>query len=400
MKRILQITTYDIEVPDHGGKLRSHHIRKALRAEYDVQTLSIEWGDNECLLGLAVTLDNARLTEFKLNGWLVDLGLLTYLDATPILFAQICDAVHKFNPDIILVEQPYPWPLVEKLLANGTLRAGTRTIYSSHNVEIDMKRKSYADLFTPEEAEIHSDTVMQIEQNAILECAAMLCTTELDYAFAGKLRAEVPRQVFCNGHSHATHNFEALAKWQDNFTSAALNFAFVGSAHPPNINGIWDLLQALPKSFLAKNTNIWILGGVGPALIDMKAFDPNEYPFVQITGRVDAEDIDAALALSDGVLLPIWEGSGSNLKTAQALLTDRPVIASKFSFRGFENYLSTPGVLISESTSGLANLLANATPASPIERSDCVESLTWEKTLEDLAQFVRSHFDMVQEKPS
>lgn len=388
MQRILQITTYDVEVPDHGGKLRSHHIRESLRSAYDVQTLSIEWGDEERTDGLSVVLAQAKMAELKLNGWLIDLGILSYLEAFPTIYSAICEAVRSYAPDIVLVEQPYPWPIVERMIEDGTLNAGTRKIYSSHNVEIDMKRKFYADLFTPEEAQEHGNRIERIEQTAICDCDVMLCTTQLDYDFSQAFNTQAPARIFKNGHRLAPAPQAALDDWQARFASASKNVMFVGSMHPPNINGLRDLLAALPSDFAQTDTKIWVLGGVGPALAGMSNFDPAAQPYVKLVGFVDATDIDAALELSDAILLPIWEGSGSNLKTAQALLTDKTVIASTFSFRGFEEFTQVPGALVVKEPKDLARALSALTPGARFDRAAEVQGLTWEVTLADLNAFV------------
>lgn len=389
MKRILQVTTYDVEVPDHGGKLRAHNIRKALRTDYDVQTLAIEWGETDRIEGLSVMLDQAKMAELKLNGWLIDLGILTYLDAYTEIYAAICAAVRSYNPDIVLLEQPYPWPMVERMLEDGTLGPGTLKIYSSHNVETHMKRKFYADLLTAEEAQQYGDRVEHIEQSAILNCDVMICTTQLDYDFSQELKIRAPARIFKNGHSLSLAPQTVRDNWQARFASASKNVMFVGSMHPPNINGLRDLLAALPADFAETDTKIWVLGGVGLALTEMTDFNPKEHPYVELVGFVDASDIDAVLEMIDAILLPIWEGSGSNLKTAQALLTDKAVIASTFSFRGFEDLMQVDGVLMHEAPEGMARALTTLTPGKRFDRAVDVQGLEWEVILADLSAFIR-----------
>lgn len=391
MQRILQITTYDIEVPDHGGKLRSHHIRKALRTAYDVHTLSIEWGEAESIDELRVKLDQNRMADMKLNGWLADLGLMDYFDSYRGLYEKMSGAVARFAPDILLIEQPYPLPVVERLIETGAVRRDVKIIYSSHNVEVNLKRKIYADLFEEDKAAVLVTEVEALERGAIGSADVMLCTTQIDDAFAAVLAPDTPRRVFPNGHTRANAPAAAIAKWRALYAGSGRNFAFVGSAHMPNLNGFETLLNAMPESAAEGDLAIWALGTVGPAMQDMKSQLLVRHPYLNITGLMSDEDIDAALQLADAILLPIWEGSGSNLKTAQALLTDRTVIASNFALRGFEPFMDVPGLIIAEGGEDMAAQLMSCPVGQSFARSEAVAQLGWEHILTDLAYFINSH---------
>jgi hypothetical protein len=114
-----------------------------------------------------------------------------------------------------------------------------------------------------------------------------------------------------------------------------------------------------------------------------------------ITGMVSSEDIDAALSLSDAIVLPIWEGSGSNLKTAQALLTDRTVVAADFAFRGFEQFKGVRGVQIGQTPAEVAQHIMSCPTAGTHDRRTDVAALIWDSILADLPQFVE---DALQDK--
>jgi hypothetical protein len=395
MKRILQITTYDVEIPDHGGKLRSHHIRKALRRLGDVQTLSIEWGPKEQVDGLRVSLATSRMVDLELNGWLADLGIVQYFDAYPAAYDAMKNNVAAYDPDVLLIEQPYPMPVAERLIADGAIRSSAQIIYSSHNVEVDMKRKIYADLFEPAQAEALVRDVQALERGAMLGCDVLLCTTQIDADFARNVGVTVPSKVYLNGHTPPGEDASARALWSERFAAAARNFVFVGSAHMPNINGVKALLEAMPAAAAAQDLHIWALGNVGCALEDMIPELLARHPYMTITGMVSSEDIDAALSLSDAIVLPIWEGSGSNLKTAQALLTDRTVVAADFAFRGFEQFKGVRGVQIGQTPAEVAQHIMSCPTAGTHDRRTDVAALIWDSILADLPQFVE---DALQDK--
>ena len=53
------------------------------------------------------------------------------------------------------------------------------------------------------------------------------------------------------------------------------------------------------------------------------------------------------------MLLPITYGGGSNLKTAEALLTGHPIIATAKAFRGCEVFTDMPGMIIAGNRRGI-----------------------------------------------
>lgn len=61
-------------------------------------------------------------------------------------------------------------------------------------------------------------------------------------------------------------------------------------------------------------------------------------------GAVTNEQRSALLKMSDIVVLPITEGGGTNLKTAEALQSARTIAATDVAFRGFERHRSLVGV--------------------------------------------------------
>jgi hypothetical protein len=157
------------------------------------------------------------------------------------------------------------------------------------------------------------------------------------------------------------------------------------------LNGLYDFLCALPDDLDPAEVQIWVLGGIRTGILEATDFDPDANRAVQLTGPLAAEDIEAALLLSSGILLPIWQGSGSNLKTAQALLTDRSTFASEFAFRGFENYLDEAGVFTGSDPKDIVRAALSADPNGSHKRSDRVSALIWHEILKELPEFVAKH---------
>ena len=138
-----------------------------------------------------------------------------------------------------------------------------------------------------------------------------------------------------------------------------------------------------------KNKALWVLGSVGSCFLgEAVDFRQEDFPWLHILGPVSSDDITSAIMCSSGVILPLWEGGGSNLKTAQALLSGKCVLGSNFSFRGFEHFSNEPGVSLAPDAGGLARLLVEAHPLKKYSRTESVKLLTWEYVLETLPTFI------------
>ena len=61
------------------------------------------------------------------------------------------------------------------------------------------------------------------------------------------------------------------------------------------------------------------------------------------------EDLAAVKTLAHTFLLPIPHGGGSNIKTAEALYSGAYVIGTAAAFRGFEDFLDLPEVVVARS---------------------------------------------------
>lgn len=386
--KVLQMTTYDVETPDHGGKLRSHHIRRSLRSKYCVETLSFEWTDRNDTSSLAVKLDQQRWIEFGINGMLADWGICTFLDNVQPCYEQVCQRVRDFSPDIILLEQPFLWPLVERFFNDGVLSREVKVIYSSHNIEVMMKKTIYHEHYPADLAEKYIATVDNLERDIIKACAGAIAVSDVDATYITDVSPDTAVKVYFNGHSRPVHGPEDN-KWTAQFAHRDTNWVFVGSWHPPNINGLRDLVMALARLKHDNHFALWVLGSVGRGLAaTTPGFDASDYPWLHLTGMVSADDIDSALLCSSGIVLPIWEGGGSNLKTAQALLSAKCILGAEFSFRAFEHVADEPGISLVKDADSLAQLLVDTRPENQYPRSQEVSALEWDAVLQSLPDFI------------
>ena len=374
--RVLQLTTYHIDLPDHGGKLRAYHLRQSLRRFCTVETLAFDWGVRERLAGFNVVLRQKFLAAFHSGHLLGDLLICAYLDKEKPLKTRIAENVRIFDPDIVWLEQPFLWPLVKKLRVAGSVRASAMIVYSSQNNETAMKRDIYSAALPENLKNKYLGQVANIEKEIVANSQGAIAVSAADAGYLKSLSRSLEVHIVPNGSTAPQQN-RKVPKWRRKFSKYSKNYVFVGSYHPPNINGIRRLVNALSERRASRSIGLWVLGGAGLALLVENDSTIDRLEHVNICGLCEADDIDAAIVAATGVVLPIWEGGGSNLKTAQALLSDRAVIGTNFAFRGFELYKSQHGVYCADSPNELVDLMLKLHVKKSYTRSHAVRALEW-----------------------
>jgi hypothetical protein len=91
-------------------------------------------------------------------------------------------------------------------------------------------------------------------------------------------------------------------------------------------------------------------------------------------------------------LLPITQGEGSNLKTAEALLSGKPIVATSHSFRGYEEFQYLPHITIADDPREVKaaiwrNMRRPYTPGA-VNIPDKYGPLTWSFSLRPLASLL------------
>lgn len=381
--KILQFTTYSLKQLDHGGKIRSHYIKQGLSKFSEIETLSFSWEENEGLSGFEVSLSSPRYAEQGGHYLLGDIAIDDYLQSSTQLYTEIGKLVEDYAPTHVLIEQPFLWPVIKRLFKEGHLSQGTRVVYSSHNIEHLLKKKIYSDLLPADEAESLTETVKNIELDLTKRADLLLSVSNQEKDYLATYNYSSPIVVIANGNNSATYDSRTQA-WKDKFdVEDGVNWIFVGSWHPPNINGLLELQKEMLGNDSKVSAKIWVLGSVANGLEADVAWNKKCGDYFDLIGPVSIEDLDGAIRACDGIILPIWEGAGSNLKTSQALISGKRIIATSFAFRGFEEYLSEDGVVVVDSVEQFVLAMQNISKEQRIYKRDkCVEALTWDGILD------------------
>ena len=166
---------------------------------------------------------------------------------------------------------------------------------------------------------------------------------------------------------------------------------YVGSAHPPNVAGFWDLV-APALSVLRSNQRI-VVAGTMTHPIRSRADQLEHFHLgrdrLVLLGQVGELALDCLLSNATGILLPITYGGGSNLKTAEALVSGLPIVGTSVAFRGFGEYMGWPSVTIADNPAAFAAGIRSLFGANTSTIGAQVpKELLWETTLQPIVNLV------------
>jgi hypothetical protein len=309
---------------------------------------------------------------------------------TPDILTEFTNYIRATAPEVILLEHPWTWPLLERL---AEVHSGkVRIVYNSQNVEIALKRRILDEHgITPPSMMLSG--IEALERGLVNHAAGICCCTRVDaniYASWGARRVLVAPN---GGVQRDRGHLLDILPWP---VEPAQSYGLaIGSLHPPNVSGFMNLIApSLP--FLRPYQRVVLAGGAGPEIVqalEAKGLGQIAYERLISLGAVDEFCLDCAIANARVLLLPIQYGGGSNVKTAEALLSRRPMLATVTAMRGFEKFLNVPGVTLVADEGGefgRAMLTALDHPLGA-KCPDCADlsSLLWESTITPLVELMR-----------
>lgn len=293
--------------------------------------------------------------------------------------------------DVLHFEQPWLLPLVLRWRDEGRLK-GTRLVYGSQNIEAALKASILHQYSVPQ-ADAIAQEIAVLERSACQAADLTLAVSESDRQVLQGYTAQ-PVVLAANGIAAWQASDAALKHWKTQLPAA--NFAlFVGSAHPPNISGFFDMFgDAL--GFISPDSRLVVAGSVGPHLLTHPQFQrwlPLNQSRLQVLGMVEDDALAAIKTLAHLFVLPITEGGGSNIKTAEALYSGAHVLGTPVSFRGFDGFLKLPGVhqqaQPADFRQAVARLLQTPSPVKEPASETHRQTLLWSHTLACLESVAR-----------
>ncbi|MCK9537522.1 glycosyltransferase [Dokdonella sp.] len=390
--RLAQLSIYPLGEPRHGGQLRG----AALRDFYRAQGIEVH--------GLAAMHEDAYRNERRGEdialpaawpGWRADLPRFADLQSGACLASE-AGAWRRFKawldalqPDVIALEQPWLWPAVERWLdARPAQAARPRLVYSSQNIEWRLKRDE-VDARQPAQRQAIAE-VEALERSLARQADLLIACTDADLAALRDMAGEHAARARFITAPNAIAPFQASPQ-----RAAAMRKRlgrthwplFVGSAHPPNASGFWDML-APSLAFLRPDEQIIVAGGVSHLIRGDRRYQDwsgiNE-PRLALLGEVTREELSALLYGASVIVLPITTGGGSNLKTAEAIYTGRPVLATPHALRGYGHAGQWPTVHVADTAADfrrvLRDLMDRPPAAEPPAYAAIRARVTWDRTL-------------------
>ncbi len=388
MKKILIFGSYPIEDAQHGGQKRVEAIVKTYKTNgflvryvgvYD-RSFYPKTGKHD----IALHIDR----KFNLTSALtsdMSVGKLIYSDLK--VRGRVKLLINEFDPDIIEIEQVFPYFGLAEVLRE--LRWKKPLIYNSQNIEYDLKDKILKGAgVNNEERKAIIDDIFSLERELVRVSNLVITCTKSD---SEKYQSWGAKNIVCapNGTSELIRNSKLSEKLKNEYTGEGINklILFIGSAHPPNETGFMDMIGS-KIGFLKPDTRILLIGGVSELIRQRFSVDYRQYcvPLrVEFVGRVSEEKLAAFINIADMIILPIVEGGGSNIKTAEALMSGKKIVATPIAMRSFEEFKQYPNVLIAKDGVQFRDSISLLLRSPKLQLSNTeiskLDSLKWESTL-------------------
>lgn len=388
-RQLLIVAGYPIINPIHGGQKRTAALVSKYRQVFsNVSFIGIflkESYSDYSKQDLPITNDSV-VDKVNNSPEYTDIILGSALLSDKPTKMKFIKALIKINPGIIHIEQPYMVSSISKILLD--LKMNPIIILGSQNVEAELKHSIYKKLLKPAALRKLTESTQSIEDNAVRTADIITTVSRYDLMRQmGKGRLK-PHFVVPNGIDAHKKNSKKIREWQIYKKQHSIKslILFVGSGHPPNFIGFENLVSNIK---LDPHSRILIAGGVGKIFIKKYA-DKNDifWKDIVVLGVLKEDDLNSLIDSAEIILLPILNGGGSNLKTAEAILSHKKIVATKYAFRGFEQYMYMPNVYIGNNSDTFKTVLLNAikTPFVPLSKKQIryTERVTWQRVLRKL----------------
>jgi glycosyltransferase involved in cell wall biosynthesis len=384
---ILILCTYPIANPKHGGQLRVRHIADAyMLAGHDVQVVGVLGSSSyEQETGFLPYPSQEQLTRAIANTFLMEDYALGQLFQQDEQCRRHLTSLIKTQPDMIHVEQPWLFGFAMKYAA--TLKNRPQLIYGSQNTEWRLKRDIVVTYQGPAVAEQCADLVKSVELQAVTQADAIVVVSQAD---ANWLASNTDRPIILAPNGVKAWQSMPAGRQEARTISQGYRYAlFCASAHPPNMTGFFELFGGGFGS-LKPDEKLVVAGGASYAI----AGDPRVHRSAKLAektttaGMVSQACLEGLLDQASCIVLPITQGSGTNLKTAEALWSGKHIVATTVAMRGFERFMNAPGVHLGDEPASFKQALRRAMSAAPITLSQddlsARQSVLWQNCLAPL----------------
>ncbi|WP_430682348.1 glycosyltransferase [Mesorhizobium australafricanum] len=319
--------------------------------------------------------------------WRSDVATAEFVAASRFHRREIAKFLDGFRPDVIALEQCWLWPALREYVETCTPEARFSIVYCSQNVEQELMAQEA--MMSGAEVDPWSvQRAVEIESDLAAKADLVVAVSEQDAAYFRKLNPGVV--VAANG-IWPREMPAGLDHWASRL--AGLRTAlFVASGHPPNANGFLEM-TAPDLGFLSPAERIVVVGGVAGQIQSdprfLRSADLNNAR-IELLGVQDGPTLSALIEFADVVMLPIVDGGGTNIKTAEALYNRKPIVATSFAFRGYEHFRHWQNVRLADNPADFQDSLVKAlrSEAAVLKSTEIeqLDTLLWTETLQRLPE--------------
>lgn len=402
--KILMLANYPIVEPRHGGQLRTHYIHEEYKkAGIDVHLVSFfQEGGYQYYLSSDYPLPGTLSVVIDKD---FDYAVYDYLSALHVeqdvsIFEKLAAQIRDDGYDYVQLEQPYFWPVVKKIFSLQPAGwKAPRVIFSSQNIEFEMKEEVLRKINAPENyIQRISNSIRAIEIDLVRNAHITFAVAQQDKLKLQELGGRADVHLLPNGVGKLTVDQQAVDGWRTILPKEPFA-TYISSAHLPNAVGFFSLFGN-SLGFLPPDRKIIVAGGVCTLIERSEEFTKwssiNRSRSI-LLGPVDNIGVAALRKFTHVFTLPITTGGGSNIKTAEALVTGAYVLSTSMAFRGFEHFANESGVFIEDDPKAFRSRLVwllNQEPNTVSEEGHAKrELLLWEHTLKHISQVVTKDFN-------
>jgi len=386
--KILLLCLYPIANPAHGGQLRVRHIVESYRAAgHSVRVSGVlgsdQYPSEEGFLPFpgAAALATVMARPALLEDYAIGLWCLRNEK-----YAARLGALCVGPYDVIHIEQPWLFEFAWRCGASQAPRP--KLVYGSQNIEAPLKQVIVASTYGIGPGREAAALIEQCEQAAIDRADAIVCVSEHDRAW---LQARTSQPVVLAPNGVRPWQSSPAGRQQAEAIAGGLPYAlYCASAHPPNMNGFFELFGGGFGS-LKPDQRLVVAGGAGVCI----AQDPRLQQSALLAQRTLACGVVSQACLEgllDGahcIVLPLTQGGGTNLKTAEALWSGKHIVATSVALRGFEGFIGSSGVWLADEPAAFKRTLRHVMSLPPLALTkpevQARRSVLWEHCLSPLS---------------
>ncbi len=390
---LLTLSTFPFDKPRHGGQHRvSNLVKKYESLGHVVESAGVLgsriYESQEGFLAVPEQEDLLKYVEDTL--FMEDVAIGRLFANSEIHFLSLASQI-RYVPDAIHVEHPWLFEFAYKY-RKSVGKTDMKLIYGSANVEHKLKNSILKPHRSESEVSAAAADVLECELFAIKNADAICCVSPQDMEWTRQF-TKAPCVVALNGVSRreaTTAGVQAASRISENKKFAL----YCASGHPPNVTGFFDIFGA-GLGCIAPDQLLIIAGSAGPSVMShrLASRTPGINSRLRAAGEVDEATLQGLLNAAHAIVLPITQGEGTNLKTAEALWAKKYIVATTKAMRGFETFKHAQGLHINDVPSDFLQSLQTAMSAEPLEvalqESPSREEVLWERTLLSLSDLLK-----------